>query len=278
MLPLLRSLAPGDLPYPTAPTDASFCDRLASANGYDYTNATHSFALMMKWISRAYNGADVNLTVSPPVTQFVQGLMRNTNTIKYFNGVVDYRSEYATGGAAYPGPTPDYTSNPSLALALDRKLAAWFGDAFGCSGITVGDVTNRTFAETYPYNGVKNQITVHRGMNITGTVFSAFIDQFSDASRSLGAQQHDFDASVVPYLMSFARGAQGDYGICQDELTCPCATGYTGNSCTTVLSSTGISVTAGPDPNPAKMPNTAATQAKPTVIAAVVLAMVAMLL
>ena len=271
-------MIPGTLPYPSAPSDASFCDRLASANGYDYTNATHSYTLMLQWIRRAYNGADVNLQASPPVVKFVQGLMRNTNTIKYFNGHFDYRAAYPDG-AGYPGPTPDYTSNPNLAHALDLKLASWFGQAFGCSGIQVGPVVNLTFAQAFPYSGVSNQIQVHRGMNVTGTVFSAFIDQFSAGALSLGAQQFDFDSNVVPYLMSFARGAQGEYGICQDPDTCPCATGFTGTACTTQVTSTGVSVTAGPDPTPARLPGAASDSARPMVmVVAGLMAIVAMML
>lgn len=271
------SLSSGTMPYPTAPTDASFCDRLASANGYDYTNANHSYALMLKWIQRAYNGADVNLNAYPPVVSFVQGLMRNTNTIKFFNGWINYRAAYPEG-AAYPAPTPDYTTSPALALALDLKLAAYFGQAFGCSGIQQWPTVNLTFSEAYPYTGNQNQIVVHRGMAINGTVFSAFIDQFSDAALSLGAQQFDFDANVVPFLMSFARGAQGDYGICQDEATCPCATGYTGNACTTAIQSTGVSVTAGNDPTPARIPGAASASAQPALVIAGVLAIMALML
>ena len=57
---------------------------------------------------------------------------------------------------------------------------------------------------------------------------SACPSQFSDASLSLGAQQYDFTANVVPYLQSFGRGATNNQGICNEVATCSCATGYTG--------------------------------------------------
>lgn len=119
--PSCRACA-GSLPYPIAPSTASFCDRLASSNAYDYTNAADEHALMLQLVSRAYNGAAKDLTKNPPVISSVQGLLQNANTVKYFNGDVNYR---VAGTPYYPAPTPSYTSNSYEASALDTKLAAW---------------------------------------------------------------------------------------------------------------------------------------------------------
>jgi hypothetical protein len=160
----------GANPYPQADVDASFCDRLLSSNGYDYTNPDHAWQLMFILVSRAYNGATINGTALPPVLNDVQGLVNNRNTIAYFDGTIKYRDSPAS---PYHGtPTPNIRAGGAPAFALDDKITRWLGMGFGCTGGSTG------FATKYPYKGVgsDDMVGVHSGMGITQLQFQAFIE------------------------------------------------------------------------------------------------------
>ena len=257
-----------DNPYgtgPQAPADSSFCDRLVTTSGGDYTNPTDAYNLMLTLTRRAYNGAVRDGTVNPPVLNDVQGLVNNPNTIHYFDGTIQYRAQqqapYVTS-PYYPTPTPNYRANPSTDGAdLDKRIASWFGAGFGCTG-------GGQFTTMYAYTGHTDMVAVHSAMQISQLQFSAFIDQFSQAALSLGATQHDFDENVVPYLVAFGRGAQGMKEICSYggaattdpstgkplKTTCTCAPGWSGPTCTDIgPSSTGVTVDPGTAPTNAKL-------------------------
>jgi len=247
----------GDYSYPgypdmsnRPPDSASFCDRLAYTNGYNWTAAEGAHATLMEFIRRAYNGAAKNITYLPAVVEGVQGLLNNPNTYPYFDASVDYRAN--TRSPYHGTPTPNYRSTPSAALELDLKLAAFFGrsEAWACSGRSTDGLS---YDEKYNYAsiGSTEMGDVHAGMSVTDTMFAAFIGQFADAALSMSTTDYDFQQNVVPFLQSFARGAAPQDAICT-AAGCSCATGLMGANCDQPIPS-GPTITPGPGPQEPSM-------------------------
>lgn len=176
----------GANPYPQAANDASFCDRLLSYNGYDYTDPTHAYSLMFIMVQRAYNGAEVNGSTIPPTLGDVQGLKHNPNTIGYFDGTIDYRNTAGNTSPFAGTPTPNLQTDRVAALALDDKIARYLGLGFGCTG---GPVGSPAFQATYPYNA-PSMTAVHSGMAITQLQFAAFIKSEDETTQCKRAPTH----------------------------------------------------------------------------------------
>jgi hypothetical protein len=203
----------------------SICDSYSST-----TDAQAQYQLVKMVVDTALRGNGDTIV----------GILNEDIQRPYFNGSVKFRE------ASGRGVTPDFTannySNANLATLADH-LYQFFGAALNCS---------QRGTNGFPSYAGNTMTAAHSGMNLPSSVFNAFNSMVVASANALGVAVSD-QIAIRSLLGSFNRqafatpaafgsgtavmGASGSNRICQDTITCPCATiagdsnSYVGTQC-----------------------------------------------
>jgi truncated hemoglobin YjbI len=163
-----------------------------------------------------------------------------TNSVRVLRAMVDR----AFNGSSTSTPNVlGIFNNPILVPFFPNRLSQphvehivqFFGVALQCA------------APDFPaYAGNPNMREVHAPFNITYTAFNAFLGEVGLAANSFGISDADINR-IVAMMSAFLRVGIETYEneICNDEYSCPCATGYDGDACDHATGSTTSSGAGG---------------------------------
>jgi hypothetical protein len=160
--------------------------------------------------------ADQQGAVKSIVVSAVTTLLGMESQRPFFNGSINYRyaadpfavpvnvnSRLGTPNGAGSIAAPDYTVAGTEQNALIAKLTDFFGAALGCTAYTQAPATPPNWTKV----GFNSDMeAIHRGMPISTTIMTEFINAVGGAAAGAGMAQADV-TTVAAVLGSFSRGS-----------------------------------------------------------------------